>query len=113
MNQPQPNPGAPIRSEYATDPDMREIVEMFVQEMPQRVEQFYAVWESQNLEELRRLAHQMKGASGGYGFGSVGKAAEKLEHSLVSMGHGGVESSLEQLRKEFAELVNICKRVSV
>lgn len=103
----------PIRSEFSNDPDMREIVEMYVQEMPARVSKLQELWASQQMDELKRLAHQLKGASGGYGFAPVGTAASRVEHSLNALSEGSVNASLEQLRKQFEELLSMCRRVTM
>lgn len=110
---PQTPPQPPIRSEFCSDPEMREIVEIYVVEMPQRVATLTGHWEAQQLEELRRLAHQIKGASAGYGFPSIGSAAGLVEQTLVTLGNGGLGSSLDQLRKQVNDLISLCQRVSI
>ena len=57
----------PIPSEYSDDAEMVDIVEMFVEDMPRRLEALAAAWECVDVECLRRLAHQLKGAAAGYG----------------------------------------------
>jgi HPt (histidine-containing phosphotransfer) domain-containing protein len=103
----------PIRSAFANDPDMREIVEMYVQEMPERISRLEDVWRGQHLDELKRLAHQIKGASGGYGFEPVGEAAGRLEHALVKLSEGSAQVTLEQMRGQFGELLDMCRRVQM
>lgn len=108
----QPASG-PLRSEFSNDPDMREIVEMYVQEMPARVSKLQDLWAAQQMDELKRLAHQLKGASGGYGFAPVGSAAAKVESSLMSLAEGSASASLDQLRKQFEDLLSMCRRVTM
>jgi HPt (histidine-containing phosphotransfer) domain-containing protein len=98
---------APVRSDFATDPDMSELVEMFVSEMPDRVAALREHFDRAELSEVQRLAHQLKGASAGYGFRVVGEAAADLEQKLKQ----GVDE-VEQLRAEFDELVDLCSRVA-
>jgi HPt (histidine-containing phosphotransfer) domain-containing protein len=109
---PQPANSA-LRSEFANDPDMREIVEMYVQEMPERIARLNELWSSQQLSELCRLAHQLKGASGGYGFTPVSKAAGSVETTLIKLSEGSAQATLAQLRQQFDELVNLCQRVQM
>jgi HPt (histidine-containing phosphotransfer) domain-containing protein len=92
---------------------MREIVEMYVQEMPARVSKLEELWSAQQMDELKRLAHQLKGASGGYGFAPVGTAAGRVEMSLVALSEGSASASLDQLRRQFEELLGMCRRVTV
>ncbi|MBY0307806.1 MAG: Hpt domain-containing protein [Phycisphaerales bacterium] len=115
-SQPTPSPtpaSGAIRSEFANDPDMREIVEMYVQEMPQRVAKLEELWAAQQMDELKRLAHQIKGSSGGYGFVPVGGAAGKVEASLMALSEGSASASLDQLRNQFEELLSMCRRVTM
>ena len=72
----------PIRSIYEDDPDMLEIVREFVAELPQRVADLEARFAEQRFDDLQTLAHQLKGAGGGYGFAQVTDAAAGLEHAL-------------------------------
>ncbi len=104
--------GGAVRSEFATDPDMAQIVQMFVQEMPERVRQLDEGWRAQRLEDVRRLTHQLKGASGGYGFPSLGEAAGEVEAALIALSEGSSKASLEDTRHRFEELINLCRRVS-
>lgn len=109
--QPQ-SAGGRIRSRFADDPDMQPIVEMFVDEMPERIASLRSAWEASEIERLRRLAHQLKGSGGGYGFPALGDAAGRLEAAIQQLAGGGSLASLERLRQEFDELVGLCQRVS-
>jgi HPt (histidine-containing phosphotransfer) domain-containing protein len=94
-----------IYSTLGTDPDLGELVEMFVSEMPARLESLLSLYDSGNMSELRRLAHQIKGAAGSYGFHSLSPAAARLEASLKS------ERPEEQIKHEIDELVALCSRI--
>lgn len=72
----------PIRSIYADDPDMQELVEEFVSELPERARRLEEILDEADLVELQRLAHQLKGAGGGYGFPQITEAAAALEMGL-------------------------------
>jgi HPt (histidine-containing phosphotransfer) domain-containing protein len=66
-------------SPLATDPDLAELVELFVQELPERLAQLQLAFETGNLAELARFAHQLKGAGGSYGFPQLTPIAARLE----------------------------------
>lgn len=104
--------GASLSSEFAGDPDMVELVKMFVDEMPQRIDALLDSWQRGSAGDLRRLAHQMKGACGGYGFPQVGHAAGALEKSLAAFGQDVALGDLEGLRDQVDELVGMCRRVT-
>ena len=72
----------PIRSIYEDDADMMEIVREFASELPDRARSAQELLESGDLEALRTLAHQLKGAGGGYGFGEITDVAAALELAI-------------------------------
>jgi HPt (histidine-containing phosphotransfer) domain-containing protein len=72
----------PIRSIYENDPDMIDIVREFAEELPDRVRSIETMWESRNRDGLQTLAHQLKGAGGGYGFPEITHRAADLEAAL-------------------------------
>ena len=72
----------PIRSLYEDDPDMLEIVREFARELPERARVLEECLAKGSLSELQRLAHQLKGAGGGYGFAQITEVAARLEQAL-------------------------------
>lgn len=98
----------PIRSQFDSDLEMREIIRMFVDEMPQRLDALRTAWDASRADELQRLAHQLKGAAAGYGFPIVGDAAAELESALRN-----TERELVEVRSEFETLVDLCARTAL
>ena len=74
----------PVHSSYATDPDMAELVREFALELPGRADTLERLLAASELQELGVLAHQLKGAGGGYGFAPITEVAAKLEQALRS-----------------------------
>lgn len=107
MQNPGPT-GPPIRSEFADDPDMLELVEEFVAELPTRMATLREAFESGEVEPVTRLMHQLAGASGGYGFPALGDVARRLENQVKSLDQA---SQLQSLREEVDALVAMCGRV--
>jgi HPt (histidine-containing phosphotransfer) domain-containing protein len=101
-----------LRSDFASDPDMREILELFVKEMPSRVRDLRASWEKRELDKVGRLAHQLKGAGGGYGFGVISEAAAKLEKSVTSLSGTPTTAVLNEMKLQVDTLVDLCSRAS-
>jgi len=97
---------SPILSDFAGDPDMRELVEFFVGQMPQRVRALQESLESGALEDVRSIAHQLKGAGGSYGFPQITESARSLEEQADS-------ANLEAVRQGVDELIAICNRTTV
>lgn len=95
-----------ILSDFASDPDMAELIEMFVSEMPDKISAISECYQEQRLTELQTLAHQLKGSGAGYGFEPVTLIASQLESSLKS------HVDLEAIRTEVDSLIDICGRLT-
>ena len=98
------NTAGPVVSELANDPDMAELVEMFVNELPDRTAAIQKALADQDLEALGRLAHQLKGSAGGYGFPSITDAAKALEAGAR------MDEDLVSLLSQVKKLVSLCER---
>lgn len=97
---------SPIYSDYSTDADMLELVQEFVECLQDRVNDIENAVEADNLSDLTRLAHQLKGAGGGYGFGVISQAAAQLEAASKAA------QSTNQIREQVDELTSLCRRAS-
>ena len=96
----------PLYSDLSSDPDMLELVEMFVSELPDRVAAIEKAVEEANLADLRKLSHQLKGAGGGYGFTSITEAAAVVEKLSKS------QAEISAVQESLKELVSLCNRAS-
>jgi HPt (histidine-containing phosphotransfer) domain-containing protein len=110
---PPADPNEPLISSYQNDPDMAELIRAFVGEMPGRLSALEAAWRERQIHQLTRLAHQLKGCCAGYGFEPIGDAAARLEEALRGLDSGSAERQLEALRREFADLMEVCSRACV
>jgi HPt (histidine-containing phosphotransfer) domain-containing protein len=106
----KPTTSPVIKSQLANDPEMAELVDLFVGELPKRVESVMQAWRARELESLKRLAHQLKGSCAGYGFPSLGQAAAKVENRILSP--SPEEQKLAALGAEVNELIELCKRAT-
>jgi len=103
----EPSPvGEPLQSAFAGDPDMDVMVELFVDEMPDRVAAIGACWREQRWDDLQRLAHSLKGAAGGYGFEPITDAAARLEQAVRE------RDEAARLKSAVDELVDLCRRAA-
>jgi HPt (histidine-containing phosphotransfer) domain-containing protein len=94
-----------LYSTLASDPELGEIVEMFVDEMPGRVESLTTILAASDWNALGRLAHQMKGACGSYGFHQLTPSAARLEHACRDQqGEAAIQDAV-------AELIALCQKV--
>ncbi len=93
---------SPIISEFADDIEMRDVLEAFVSGLPKQIERARAALDGADAEALHRVAHQLKGAAGGYGFMCITDAAALLERS--------VKEGLPDVEERLAELSALCRR---
>jgi histidine phosphotransfer protein HptB len=91
-------------SPLAEEPDLREVVDLFVAELPDRAQTVLRTFQTQDVQGLRRAAHQLKGAAGSYGFDSITAAAARLEDAVIA------SQPEEELLGAIHELVDLCRR---
>jgi len=97
----------PIASEFADDADMMELVGFFLAELADRIGQIDDAWQTDNRTELRQLAHQLKGAGGGYGYPVITESAAKLEKELLNE-----EADITALTEKVEDLLSLCRRAT-
>lgn len=95
-----------LRSEFADDPELGTLVAGFIESLPERLSTLQVAAREGELDSLCRLAHQLKGAAGGYGFPELSEAAEKLETSAKQ------SESADEAAEKIAELSVICDRIA-
>jgi PAS domain S-box-containing protein len=100
-----PMPTAFVYSHLAADPNLGELVEMFVQEMPDRINALETEARSHNWQQLTRIAHQLKGAAGSYGFEAITPYAAQLE---IAARDGRQD---EEILSALEELLNLCRHM--
>jgi HPt (histidine-containing phosphotransfer) domain-containing protein len=98
------NDHTPLVSELSDSPDLADLVEMFVSELPKRVGAMQDSLSRSDLATLASLAHQLKGAAGGYGFPTITDAAGSLERSAK------LNEDIQRLTTEVRELADLCAR---
>ena len=102
---PEQSADSPILSSFAHDAEMIELVEMFVDELPDRVAVFAEALETESWEEARTISHQLKGAAPGYGFDSIGEAAGRIERLVIDQAAG------DEMKAAVESLLSLCNRV--
>jgi CheY-like chemotaxis protein len=94
-------PSSRILSDLAEDEDMIDLIERFVAGLPSQAKRLDDAHTANDRETVRRLAHQLKGAAGGYGFPTITAAAAVLEERARE------GSSLAQA---VADVTDLCRR---
>jgi CheY-like chemotaxis protein len=106
----EPAPAAPARdvlddAERLTtdldvdDPEIREIVGLYVDRLPSDLEQLQSAWESRNWTDLSQRVHSLKGSAAMTGFSRLSEAARELEDILESRDDRRTQQALEELQE--------------
>ncbi len=95
----------PITSEFADDPDMAILIDEFVASLPMQASTILERIDGGLIDQARALAHQLKGAGGGYGFPQVTAAARAVELAIR-------EKRLDDAHTAAQALVALCTRVA-
>ncbi len=87
----------PVYSSFSDDPDFAELIEFFVDAIPERSELLRQSHQEQNADQMKTIAHQLKGAGGGYGFEELSVHAARLEQACKQNDIDSVGESLDIL----------------
>ncbi|MGH7436902.1 MAG: ATP-binding protein [Polyangiaceae bacterium] len=97
-------PQAALVSTLVGDHDMQDILVEFVGGLEERSSAILRAAEVADLDTLRRLAHQLRGSAGGYGFPVITEAAGALEQAVIE----GADGAL--LKSRVDTLASLCRR---
>lgn len=95
----------PIYSVFGDNPNLAELVEIFVSELPQRVETLQSHAEVEDWESLSRVAHQLNGNASSYGFPQLSTLAARIEYACRGM------NSSDQILRSLDNFVEQCELV--
>ncbi len=98
--------GQPLHSDLAGDPEMQYLLEFFVERLPDRARSMVVALDSGDLEQLKVLAHQLKGAAGSYGFFPITDLCRDLEARVVA------EMSADEIRTAISLVAELCNRAT-
>jgi HPt (histidine-containing phosphotransfer) domain-containing protein len=93
-----------LQSTLRGDPDLEALVEMFVDEMPERIAAIQRCSETDDIEGVRRLVHQIKGSAGSHGFQPISECAARLEDSIRD------RHPEQEIHQEVQDLIAMCAR---
>jgi CheY-like chemotaxis protein/HPt (histidine-containing phosphotransfer) domain-containing protein len=94
-------------SRLLANPSTAKLVERFVAGLPQRLEAMQEAAAKPDWNQLKALAHQLKGAAGGYGFAAVSQSAARVENAVT------VNAEAAEIVKHVAVLVQVCANLRV
>ena len=93
-----------LTSELADDPEMAGLVNKFVGNLGPKITRISECLSTNRLDELSKIAHQLKGAGGGYGYPTISTAAQHVEDLAKA------DRDLAEIRTAVADLTNLCRQ---
>lgn len=94
-----------MTSSFAEDPAYAGLIRRFIAGMPERIREIECAVDASDVDRLRVVAHQLKGAAPGYGFETIGAAAGAVEAGI----EGHAPASIEHVRDDVRVLIERCR----
>lgn len=93
------NPTQKLTSQLlADDPDMLDLVREFVDGLSAQIDALGDAVRQSNWEQLRLLAHRLKGACGSYGYPDLSSGAAHIEAAFAQADADAMQRALDELR---------------
>jgi len=97
--------GDSIISSLSENPDYHKMIDVFVKDLPERIERMRDALEQNNLHELCLCVHSLRELSGFAGFPIYSERADDIERILG-------ENQIEKVSAQLDELAKLCLRTS-
>jgi two-component system sensor histidine kinase BarA len=97
--------GDSIISSLSENPDYHKMIDVFVKDLPERIEQMRDALEQNNLHELCLRVHSLRELSGFAGFPIYTEKADDIERILR-------DNQIEKVSAQLDELAKLCLRTS-
>jgi PAS domain S-box-containing protein len=94
-------------SRLLAKPSTAKLVERFLAGLPQRLEAMQKAATKPDWNQLKVLAHQLKGAAGGYGFAAVSQSAARVENAVT------VNAEASEIVRHVEALIQLCANLRV
>ncbi len=88
------------------DSDLEDLIPMFLENRHKDVEDIRKLLRDGIFDEIRRLAHSMKGSGGGYGFDEISEIGRDMEEAAKSRDRDQIESLNHRLA-EYLSVVEV------
>ncbi|MSR69657.1 MAG: Hpt domain-containing protein [Phycisphaerales bacterium] len=96
-----------LHSSAANDLEIRDLIELFVREMPGRIKFANDAFMRGDRLRLQFWAHQLKGSAGGYGFAQITIEATKLENTIIR------NESADCVFVALRRVLDLCERATI
>jgi HPt (histidine-containing phosphotransfer) domain-containing protein len=95
------------------EPDvLKEVLELFLEDVPRRIERIRSSWQTGNAAELHRAAHSLKGSAGNIGAHELLDVCRQLDDLGRAGDVTGARPLIEALDAAYARVVEQIRRLS-
>lgn len=91
-------------SSLADDPELVQVLDIFIDTLPEMLDSIRTAWRENNMETLKRHIHELKGAGDSAGFPIVMQHAVHVEHTVAT-------GEADQLAQAVEELLGLCEQI--
>ena len=102
-----PHPGSTDRITVRIDPELENIVPIFLANRRKDLETLRTALAEQDFETIHVLGHRMKGDGGGYGFDKITEIGGAMELAAARRDHPAIERHTDQLEDYLARVTVI------
>ena len=88
-----------ILSKFVDDPLLAGVLPWFVERLPGQLDALCGALDEERLEDLQRLAHQLAGAGGSYGYPTLSEVAKSLEFAAKADDTSGATAALAGVKE--------------
>ncbi len=93
-----------VFSDFANDEEYQDLIELFVNSIPDKINQIKQFHQDKDFEKLKFLSHQLKGAAGGFGFPKLTDIAEDLELVCINKSTDKLDEKVDTLLKYLSSI---------
>jgi HPt (histidine-containing phosphotransfer) domain-containing protein len=94
------------------EPDvLTEVLRLFLDEVPRRIERLRAAWTDGNLTEVHRAAHSLKGSAGNIGARALSEVCRQLDERGKAGHREGTADLVAALGVEFGKVEREIRRL--
>ncbi len=91
-------------SSLADDPELVQVLDIFIDMLPEMLDSIRAAWRQSDTETLKRHIHELKGAGGSAGFPIVMQHVAHVENAVAT-------GQADQLAQTVEELLGLCEQI--
>ena len=79
--------------------EFAELMDLFVETGRVQISELRDAENAGDAEEIRRIAHSLKGASGNLGFMEISQLSKKIEEQIKSENHENIRDTIEKMNR--------------